>query len=267
MANEDVERLRAQVRKRRSAVTSKIWRIRKNTGVDISGHSDDPRRPANAIKRYNKPQLNAYLRELNNFMSRDVGYVAGADNTPISKKLWNRYKRLERRYNRIGDEHFDRIADMFIPAAGITIRQRENLMRPDIKHAGLEDHTRPYAPVDRKARHIQSPKALEKLIKTLEEKTKSGYNEKRIADAKIQAKKMLTLAGMSGEAKEIDKLSTNQMDILWNYTNFASSISLWYHTKILKNQRGNDQRWYDSVMEDSENEFREFLGWGRTLPK
>ena len=55
---DEIERLRDLVRKRRGAVTSKISRIRRNTGVDIAGKPEDPRRETDVIKRYNKRQLN-----------------------------------------------------------------------------------------------------------------------------------------------------------------------------------------------------------------
>lgn len=259
----DIDRLRELVRKRRSAVTAKIARIRRNTGVDIAGKPDDPRRDTKVIKSYNTRQLNRYLGELNSFQSRSVGYVAGAGGVPIPRLKWQEYKRYEKQYNALGKIHEDKIADIFLPTSGMTLRQRKAMIHPT---AVGEVVNTPYAQIDREPSQVPNAKAMDALIKDMRAKLSKSFLPGEIKKARRQLNDMLKTAGNGEFAKQAAKLSDSQFDTLWNYTNFATLVSLSYEMAKLRAANAKE-RWHDSVVEDSASDIRELFDWASELPQ
>lgn len=258
----EIERLRELVRKRRSAVTAKIARIRRNTGVDIAGRTEDPRRDTKVINRYTKRQLNAYLGELNSFQSRSVGFIAGAGGAPIPRLKWREYKRLEAQYNAIGAQHEAKVADIFLPTAGMTIRERQATIHPT---AQGEVVNRPYSQVDRLPEQIPSAEALEKLTRDMRRKTSKSFLPGELRAARKQLADMLKTAGNGDFIARARRLTDSQFDTLWNYTNFATLISLSYELTKLRTA-GAKERWHDSVVEDAADDLGNLFEWAEQLP-
>jgi hypothetical protein len=271
-AKDELKALRAFVKKRRNAVTAKENRIKRNTGVDIRNTAQDPRRPLTVVDKYNKSQLTKYLSDLESFMSRSVGYVGGSGNTPLPKLDWLRYKKLENKYNKIGMEHFNAIADIFIPQAGMTISQRDKTLVPDSISAQGAIVNRPYSPIDRKPNNIPSQKALDKLIADMNKKVSGKFLPEKLQEGRGQLNTMLNSIGNPELISEANLLTDSQFDILWNYTNFASNVSGIYFL-MMKNatddsgeemEKGN---WWDSVVEDYSDDIRELFSWARSQPE
>lgn len=265
MARDELRQLRALVRKRRAAVTAKEGRIARTTGVDLRNTAADPRRPPKVVDRYTRPQLNAYLNELNRFMERGNNFYSGAGNTPIPKTKWQEYKRLEQKYNSIGATHFDKIADIFIPGSGMTIAQRDRLMRPDNVRAQGAIVNRPYSQIERTPANVNGEKALDKLIKSMRAKLDAGFLPAQIKEARKQLSQMLTAIGNPELISRAKNLSDSQFDTLWNYTKFATNISGTYFIMQSKNVDSSD-RWYSTVVEDYSADISELLGWAASLP-
>lgn len=280
-----IDNLRAEVRKRRGQVTAKENRIKRNTGVDIRGTVADPRRPVNEVERLNFPALKKYKRELDAFMSRSSGFVAGVNNAPIPKTEWLEYKRLERQYNQISANQFDSIKGIKLPKGlgNMTIAEREIRMVPDDKRSQGEVMHRPYAPLDRKPSRIKDAAALAKLKAALQKKMNTDYLPSQIAAARSQLAGMLTGAGHGQELlEEANKLSDSQFNVLWNYTNFATAVSAVHESekraakRIAKYEEimgkaatigAKDNRGMAGVVEGFSSDIREFFGWAKSLPE
>lgn len=256
----DLDRLRDEVRKRRGAVTGKIARIRRNTGVDIAGKADDPRKPLDVVKRYNTRQLRSYLAKLNAFQSRSIGFVAGAAGVPIPKSKWSEYKKLEAKYNATAVAHEARIADTFIPSKGITIRQAQSMIHPT---AVGDVVNKPYAPVDRRSSHV---KDINALIRDMQRKNNQKFLPGEIKKSRGQLNDMLTSTGNVGLIGTAKKLTAHQFDTLWNYTNFATLVSLMYEMVKLTSTSTKDG-WQNRVAEGAEDDIRELFEWANQLPK
>jgi hypothetical protein len=265
-AKDELENLRNVVRKKRSAVTAKENRIKRNTGVDIRGTSEDPRRPINVVDKYNKRQLLTYLSDLTNFMSRSSGFIKSASGGLIPNAKWLEYKKVESEYNRIGALHFKQISDIFIPTAGMTINQRDNTLRPDSISAQGDIVVRPYSNIDRSPENIPDVKALERLTATLKKKTEKSYLSDQIKDAREQLSQMLTTIGNDDLKADAASLTDTQFDVLWNYTNFATNVSGIYYIMQKLNGNSND-KWYTSVVEDYASDIGELLTWAKELPE
>lgn len=264
--NPEVVRLREEVRKRRSAVSGKIARIRRNTGVDVTDTREDPRRPPSAIKRMNSIQLKSYYSKLDAFMSRQVGFVAGSDGVALPKAKALELKRLERKYNAIGAKHMEKIRDIFIPVSGMTIAEREATIRPDSIRAQGDVVNRPYSPSDRNISNITSEKALDKIIKSMRSKVSRDFLPRELKESRRQMNKMLDDIGLPTIKAQAKKLTDQQFDTLWNYTNFASGVSLRYEIMQAQSE-GRKDRWFDSVIRDQAEDMRDLLDWAKKLPR
>lgn len=257
----ELERLRELVRKRRGAVTAKIYRIRRNTGVDIADRPEDPRRDPSVVKKYNTRQLNKYLGELNAFQSRSVGFVAGAGGVVLPRLKWEQYKRLEAQYNALGIKHEAKISDIFLPTAGMTLRQRNAMIHPT---AVGEVVNRPYSYVERSSSQVPDVAALEALTRDMRRKVSKSFLPGEIKKARSELNTMLKTTGNDEFAKRAAALSDAQFDTLWNYTNFATLVSLSYEMAKLRAANAKE-RWHDSTVEDASDDIGELFDWASNL--
>ncbi len=221
----DISDLRNEVRKRRSAVTSKERRILNQTGVDLKNTREDPRRAPSVVKKYNTTQLTTYLKELNNFMLRTNGYVPDSSGGFIRKNDWLSYKRTERIHNKMVKIHFDKIANIRDPYRNVTIRDAEVLFVPDSKRAQGEIRHRPYNEINRNPQNVKNINALRKLQAQINGMQSPKFLETAIESGRKQAGQMLDNAGISSLKSPLGKLSNNQFDVLWNYWGFAGRLS------------------------------------------
>lgn len=224
MDSNDIKLLREMVRKRRGAVTSKENRIRRNTGIELQGTQDDPRRPPSVVNKYNSRQLNSYLAELNAFMNRGNGFIPDASGSFIKKADWTAYKKAERANNAIARAEFNAVKNIHDPFRNMKIGEAEPLFTPDNKRAQGDIRHRPFSIVDRKPENIKNAAALAKLKKQLEGKLDKGYLPKAIKASRKQANQMLDNAGMSEFRTTMKALSDSQFNVLWNYTGFAGRL-------------------------------------------
>lgn len=261
----DLDRLRDEARKRRAAVSAKISRIRRNTGVDLANTEADPRRQPTAVKRYTRTQLSNYIAELNAFTARDNGYIGGARGTVISKKSWAEYKRLERQYNQLGAKRLAEVGQIVLPG-GMTIENREAMLPQKVRASG-SPMNRLYEVVAREARQVNGQKALDKLIKSLEKKLSKNYVKTGIADARSQFKDMAKLIGDPSLTKAAAKLTDYQFDTLWNYTNFVATFSMKY--EVIRMAMANEKvdPAFHHVAEDYAGDARQLLEWAGFLPE
>lgn len=270
--NKSLEDLRAAVRKRRSQVTAKENRIKRNTGVDLRDTPSDPRRPVNVVRRYSARQLNAYLRELNTFMLRDNGFVAGINNTAIPKADWIAYKKIERQYNAIGQGIINAIGGILNPVNNMTILERENSMIPKSKRAQGDVVHRPFGVEDRKPGNIKDAAALAKIRLKLEKKLKSDYLPAQIEAGRAQLSKLLVGIGEDDSLlKKAAALTDSQFNILWNYTNFATAVSAISpsggHRSSAVIEQDSSNRYMSGVVSGYGDDIRVFFDWAKTLPE
>lgn len=264
--NPEIDRLRAEIRRKQRNVNAKINRIEKSSGINLRGTSYNPRN-ADAAKfmRYTTRQLIAYGKRLDEFTNRRTSFVPGAGGVPLPRQAFDKYKELERRHNAIGDARMSERGHFLAPGSGMSIAEREATMRPDSRRAQGDVVNRPYSKIERKSINIASVEALDKLTRDMQRKINRKHLPKAIRDARTQLNDMLTVIGNDELKDEFKKLTDFQFDVLWNDTKFATDIGLIYGIMQLKAAGGKD-RWYTSVIEDNSSDIREALEWARKLP-
>ena len=263
-ARDDVNSLRNKVKQRQRGVGKKISRAKSTTGAVIAGTEYDPRLSVDKIGRYNSVQLNAHLSRLDSFMSRNVQFVADSENRPIARHKWQQYKRAERNYNRQTQRNFSKYADIPLSSSGMTVRQRMEMMTPKFQYMQDRAVNSPFMPVDRKSQSIRSEKTLETLTKNMRSRVGRDHVDKMLADAKKQFNQIMDLVDAPKLKKMIGELSDNQFDLLWNYTGFATSISLGYEIRR-DSLKGIKKAWHGKVWDDSMSAANELAGWAKRV--
>lgn len=262
---DELAALRAEVRRRHRAATSKVSRLR-SRGVELGGSNFDVRRDLSKVKRYNAQQLKAYANQLNSFVTRSNAFVPGDSGVPIPAAKWREYKRLEKAFNERGQRHYTQIADTFLPNAGMTVRQRDDTLRPTRVKAAGEPVKRPYEAINRSSHNITGPESLDVLMRDMQRRTSRDYLPGELAKSREQFMNMLTEIGNQEHIEAARKLRDDQFDTLWNYTSFATDVSRDYEIMKLR-ARGEQERAHEKVHEDNTHEIGEILQWATFLPE
>lgn len=228
----ELDALRAEVTRLRRRVGQKVSRLRRSAGVELSGSPVVPIRDAKAHERYNSIQLNAYAKQLSGFLDRKVQFVADREGRPIPKAKWDReYKVLERQYNENVDNIVKNVRDLDLPN-GDTIAQYMAEMTPTHRTMTNPAVNSMYDPPVRSSKNFRSESALDKMIDTMHVRTSPGYTNQLVRAGREQADMMLDVIGDPGLRKSVEELSDQQFFVLWQYTGFATSLSLHYEVKF-----------------------------------
>jgi len=256
----EIERLREEVLSRHAAASAKISRNRAK-GIEIAGTQFDLRRDIAKVRRYNMQQLNNYLNDLIGFTSRSTQFVAGAKSQPIPRERFNRLKELENRVNMKVDYHENRIANIMIPSSGMTIAERKERFGSKKRGQGSVVDS-PFQKFDREAFRINGAKAVEQLIKDMQNRLRPGYLNTKNAK---NSRGLIAMMKALGDVQAIEMfhaLTPNQKDILMNHTKFATSLAQKYGFKQMD---VDDQ--YGNVVEDGMEDVRGMLDWASKQPK
>lgn len=220
----EIDKRRADLIAQRKRATTKINRMAKVYGADVSGTRYDPRLPAERIKRMTSRELTAYQRRLDTFMERGTGFV-GAAMLPLDEV--KRYVQTERRYNRLAAPVYDAYKDLPGPGGQQTVAQRDALMAGRPRMA-TDASNRPLSPVNRDPRDIASLKGLRKLTRQLERKIRPGAYERNVKRGRTQANQMLKEIGDKNLTKQIRKLTDREFDFLFNFHGMANDLRTRY---------------------------------------
>lgn len=176
--------------------------------------------PFRTVDASNTRAMNAYAKELEQFVSRSTRFVAGRDGTPIPYTAYRDYKRIERQWNREHNKYWERFAEQpFITAYGASDTTLG--MRSAISHVkglpfGNIGYTRELLP-----EQIRSEADLRKRMEILKRELSPSYQRKRVSQLR---KNLLEHAATFNDErlpKMIRKLTNEQLFALQNFTNFV----------------------------------------------
>lgn len=255
-SREEIERLRQLARKRHRAATQKASRLRAK-GVEISGTSLDPRRKVADISKMRSRDLQSYINKLNNFTSRETSFVSGA-RAPLTGNLWHKYETLQRAVNQMNAKPYETIKDKFIRSLGMTVEQYQG-MKPTHPVTGNPASRAPHLPVNRSSKGVPNDKQLKKLIKDLENKLAAGHTDKIMRRDRKVADEMLRTIGDKGIRRDLKKLSHQEFNLLWNYTNFANIASFDYEIAKSKMQDPSALAYFDEAFNVQKREMKRLI--------
>lgn len=259
----DLDRLRAEVERKRKAATNKINRTRRQNGAELAGTGFDPRRQPGIEHRYNRAQLQTYLSNLNDFMRRTNQFVGGSRGVPMRKGRFEAYKKLENRQEALRQAHDNLMGELPTPT-GMTVAGNKQMLHQGAGNAVYG----PYRQFDRAPSDITGPASLEKLIKDMRNRVSSEFLPSRIQQGKENLKKALTVIGRTEFIDDINKLSDFQFDAFWYGTNVAEAVFMQYGietertaSEVAGEEPTRKERAQDKVIQGAVDELGSVLQW------
>jgi hypothetical protein len=260
----ELNELRSEVARMRRAATRKISRIKQTHGAVVSGTEFDPRRAPGVHGGYTEKQLQAYRERLASFLSRSTQYVPDASARPLPRSEFAAYKAAEARYRESAGGVYEAIKHVELPS-GETVEGRIAAMTPLHKVMHNSAMNRIFDPVERGADQITSLKSLRKLIRSLEKGSTPREIRRKVKESRDQMRQMLDAINEPSLQREVNKLTHNQYVALWNYTTFASAVSLAYESakKMLSPK---EEAWAQGRLRDQMGDAMEMIEWASRLP-
>jgi hypothetical protein len=259
----ELDDLRAYVRKRHDAATSKVSRMRRQKNVEVGGTKHDVRRDLSKIKHYNRKQLETYAASLNNFTSRDFGFVAGSEGVPLPRNKVRELETTQRRYNAKMLRKYDKVAEEFVPGEGLTLRQRDTQMRATRRVAQGEPAERAFNIATFDPKHITDVAALDKIINDLKKKSTAAYSREYNKTARGHFEEMLKVIGDPALTKEFKKVGARQFDLLWNYADgFTRDMGMKYAIAKLK-AAGRKEAVHEAQEVNADDDIKGWIKWAQ----
>ena len=258
----DLDRLRAELKKKRQAVTNKINRVQKNTGAKVGGSEFDPRRRAGIEKNYNAKQLQSHLAELKDFMRRGNQFVALSGGAPATKGEWYVYKRREEAQAAAREAYQAVQAKIETPSGYTALQNKQNAVEgPNAIVQG------PYRQVNRNPSDIASRSALGKLSDDLLKQIKPDYLTDRIGAGRENLYKALLIMGNDDEMARLTYLSDEQFDAFWFGTNIAESVFMKYNLEHNSKDDSRKESWQAKAIADAAEDLGEYITWAESRPR
>lgn len=248
----------------RRAATRKISRLKTQHGVHVSGTEFDPRRATTTPKTYTAKQLAAYQSRLQSFLSRSNQFVPDASKQPIPRAEFQAYKRHEVAYREAAGSVYERIKNVELPS-GETVAER--LAKMNVLHKAMHNPAANmvYDPVTRESQDIAGISGLRKLSKAMKRDSTRAAMNRKVASARDAFEKMADVINAPELAREANTLTPNQFVALWNYTTFATAVSLTYSSA--KNMlSAKESVWAHNRLRDQMNDAMAMIQWAKGLP-
>lgn len=263
MADRQIDNLRRVAQRRAQAAGRKIERLRAS-GIIVSGSEFDPRRDAAKVARYNSRQVNAYIRNLENF-TKNAQFVPSAGGKAIPVAAAARFERTKARFNTYVDKYRESFKDLVVDladgSAPLTVEQKNKIGSDDWKtFAKGRSAQRPLAHSESEIENIEGIDKLRKLEQFMRDKMKADYLPSRIERGREEAKKMVAQLNNPELQAEIDKLNDFQFGVAWHELGLADSLSQTYWT-VMNADNADAAKMQDAAMGDT----RKLVKWAQGI--
>lgn len=260
----EIDSLREQVLVAHKLAARKVQR-NESKGVKLAGSKYDPRRDTSKLQRYNKPQLESYLSQLNTFRDRSTQFVPDMRGNPVSGAEWREYKQLEGKLNAQRARRFKQFKDIVSYTTNgkpVTLAQELAVRTPDHPTSGNPATKNPNIKTKRTPRGITSKRSLDRMKKEVAGRLGKSGVDKELKDARKQFRQMMKPIGDKKFTKDVLELNDKQFTALWFYKGFADALALGYDN-AQKMAGAKKKSWYKQVFDDQLSEARDLLVWAK----
>lgn len=242
---------------------AKLARLRKREGFSANViRALDPR--STGVQGTLSPaQKRTLIATLKQFNHRSTTFYADADRQPISRSVFDDYKRAESKFNASILADIKHYAHVPLPdAAKLTngkvmtlleyAEYRPNYVKLRRNPGGSGMFKVQHDPVNLNAMN------LENYINWLHRKATKEYRAEKIQSA------WRSIRGMSKNNPELfnllEGLTDKQVEILMNYTRFSDYLKDFY---LFTDASSNDKRWADKLTENARGMVEEHVEWAK----
>lgn len=252
--------LRQQVINAQRYASGKITRLAAN-GIIVNGSDNDVRVTTDRINRYNRAQLLTQLARVRTFNKKATTFVPGIEGVAIRKSTADAYYAAQARVNAKADVEYARVRDVVLPG-GNTIGFVEEKVRGDGR-GSLKGNHRPLEPIHREVAHMTGEKAVKRLTRSLQSIANAKVHRGEIHKQSVRVFEALKQYGNDEILERFNALTTNQKNILLNYTHSQTSFFDKYLEMMLA-LRGKTGK---IINENAESETLEWIKFAEDLPK
>lgn len=274
MASNDLAKLRAEALRLHKRVSNRISREKARSGLNVSGTEMDPRRAPAKIRSMRSRDVDAHIRRMQTFITTPTPSYRAANGQAIPAPAWQAYKREESLQRRRANAELKRIGQLRTPGVkdasgrrqkGMTINDREANIAGQRMNSGAATN-RPLIALKRKATAISSPEKLAQLTAAMQNRNSPEFKAERLKASREQLMEMLKTTGNPKHARMAEKLTDEQLNVLWNYTNFADTLSRDYENAVeLAKTDKPKERMRESARATDDKNISELLGWARRI--
>jgi hypothetical protein len=256
----DLPALRARAVDLERRVGRKISRIKSKTGALVAGTEFDPRKAKGAAATMRTRDAQAYIRRLENTLSRSTQFVAGVRGAPLPRAAFNEYKATEAKLIGVRKAEIGKFADERLPGPGTeTVGQRQAKIRGPHPTA----MNMAYIPQEREPFNIKDAAALKKLTAANKRRVNKRFSQKEHKRAREEFAQMVAVFNDPTLSASVSGMSKNQFDMMWNLTRFADAMSTAYHH--IRAKYSAKQQMPESVMQDQISEAKSIIEWVKKL--
>jgi hypothetical protein len=252
-----------EIAKAKRNAQAKMARIKKSQRYDIASSTNNPIR--SDIDSMTSRQKQSYLRQLKKFNDRSTKFYVDASGRPLSSRQWERYKQAEARANAFVRADIKKYAKLYGPEGnkGMTLGERMAIMRPKAGKLMVNPSGSSMHEIERKPTAVTGDKSVAKLIKSQIDKANPAKQVKKLRTGRKQLEEMATAFGDTAMVDLARELTDEQFKVLWNYTDFATAVSLEY--SVYMQSLVDEKSFHAGAMENANRKAHEYLEWASQI--
>lgn len=260
MAGDELDK---QIARAKRNAQAKMSRIKKTQRYDIANSTNNPIR--GDVSSMNKKQKQSYLRQLQKFNSRSTRFYVDANGRPLTSRQWERYKQAEAKANAFVRNDLKKYAKLYGPEGnkGMTLGERMAIMRPKAGKLMVNPSGSNMHEIERKPTAVTGDKAVEKLIKAQIDKANPVKQAQKLRTGRKQLEEMASAFGDTEMVNLAKQLTDEQFKVLWNYTDFATAVSLEY--SVYMQSLVDEKSFHAGAMENANRKAHEYLEWASQI--
>ena len=260
----DDKELNRAISRAKSNVGKKLDRIKKreNFSPEVI-RILDPRRNQYAPDM-SKSEKQQFLSSLRNFTSRNVNFYRDAHGNPISQEQWNSYKQIEKRANDFVSRDIKKYAKVKMPIGDLTVGERQQLLRPVPGRMIANPSGSGMFLTNRKPSEVVAS-SLDSLKDSLMARLDPDYKSRKSMEGRNQFEQMMSTIGDEDLIQEARALTDEQFWVIWNYTDFATKVSLDYSIMMEGMKTGLNKDAALGISQSSRSQAHKYVKWASQI--
>jgi hypothetical protein len=260
----DDKELNRAISRAKSNVSKKLDRIKKreNFSPEVI-RLLDPRRNQ-YTPDMSRQEKEGFLSSMRQFTSKSVNYYRDAHGNPITADQWKSYKEIEKRANAFVSADIKKYGKIQMPIGDLTVAERQQLLRPTPGRMIANPSGSGMFLTNRKPSEVVST-SLDSLKESLLARLEDDYKARKSFEGRSQFEQMMAVIGDEDLIQEARALNDEQFWVIWNYTDFATKVSLDYSIMMEGMKTGLNKDAALGISQSSRSQAHRYVKWASKI--
>lgn len=257
--------LNRAISRAKANVSKKLDRIRKreNFSPEVM-RILDPRRNQD-VSSMGRSERESFLGTLRSFTSKETNYYRDAHGNPITASQWKSYKDIEKQANDFVSRDIKKYAKIKMPIGDLTVGERQQLLRPAPGRLIANPSGSGMFLTNRKPSDVVGS-SLESLKESLLARLEGDYKFRKSFEGRSQFEQMMGVIGDQDLIQKTRNLTDEQFWVIWNYTDFATKVSLDYSIMMEGMKTGLNKDAALGISQTSRSQAHRYVEWANQIP-